>query len=308
MIMKPNIVSYVRRKKMSETAIVNQEVQPMTVAEMSSQVRLVQEMMQGVMKQGTHYGIIKGCGNKPTLLKPGAEKLCMTFRLAPTYEVTRDDLPNGHREYAVVCTLSHITTGNVWSQGVGCCSSMESKYRYRNSWESGKKIKKETEDPADQFNTVLKMAKKRAHIDAVLTATSASDIFTQDIEDYPQVEPAVDKPRTSAPEPVTAKRGVAESVTTVDDIPYHPVPVAEVAIAVAEEVIAEEKAEAVLTLLQRKALAKQADKFGVTATMATTCIKSHGYASSKDIPQKRLGFFKSEFQRLGQEKGEPTHV
>ncbi len=114
--------------------------------------------------------------------------------------------------------------------------------------------------------------------------------------------------KPAVPEPVTAKRGVAESVTTVDDIPYHPVPVAEVAIAVAEEVIAEEKAEPVLTLLQRKALAKQADKFGVTATMATTCIKSHGYTSSKDIPQKRLGFFKSEFQRLGQEKGEPTHV
>ena len=33
------------------------------------------------------------------------------------------------------------------------------------------------------YNTVLKMAKKRALVDAVLTATAASDIFTQDLED-----------------------------------------------------------------------------------------------------------------------------
>jgi hypothetical protein len=31
------------------------------------------------------------------------------------------------------------------------------------------------------------MAKKRAHVDAILTATAASDIFTQDIEDMPEV-------------------------------------------------------------------------------------------------------------------------
>jgi hypothetical protein len=35
------------------------------------------------------------------------------------------------------------------------------------------------------MNTVLKMAKKRAQIDAVLTATAASAIFTQDLEDIP---------------------------------------------------------------------------------------------------------------------------
>lgn len=44
-------------------------------------------------------------------------------------------------------------------------------------------VRAENPDPADQYNTVLKMAKKRALVDAVLTATAASDIFTQDIED-----------------------------------------------------------------------------------------------------------------------------
>ena len=41
----------------------------------------------------------------------------------------------------------------------------------------------ETDNPADHYNTVFKMAKKRALVDAVLTTTAASDIFTQDLED-----------------------------------------------------------------------------------------------------------------------------
>jgi hypothetical protein len=55
----------------------------------------------------------------------------------------------------------------------------------------------ESEDPADQYNTVLKMAKKRAHVDATLTATAASDIFTQDVEDFAEnvhVEPPKSRP------------------------------------------------------------------------------------------------------------------
>ena len=51
----------------------------------------------------------------------------------------------------------------------------------------------ENEDIADVYNTVLKMAKKRALVDATLTATAASDIFTQDVEDF-------------GPEPVAATR------------------------------------------------------------------------------------------------------
>ena len=39
------------------------------------------------------------------------------------------------------------------------------------------------DDLADQYNTVLKMANKRSLVAAVLNATAASDIFTQDIEE-----------------------------------------------------------------------------------------------------------------------------
>jgi len=40
---------------------------------------------------------------------------------------------------------------------------------------------------ADVYNVVLKQAKKRALVDAVLTATAASDHFTQDLEDLSSV-------------------------------------------------------------------------------------------------------------------------
>ena len=44
-------------------------------------------------------------------------------------------------------------------------------------------------DFADQINTVQKMAQKRAYVAATLSATNASDYFTQDVEDYIDIEP-----------------------------------------------------------------------------------------------------------------------
>jgi hypothetical protein len=49
----------------------------------------------------------------------------------------------------------------------------------------------ENPDPADQYNTVLKMAKKRAQVDATLTAVGASDILTQDLDDLDEVADAI---------------------------------------------------------------------------------------------------------------------
>lgn len=49
--------------------------------------------------------------------------------------------------------------------------------------EGGSDEKVENTNPADVFNTVLKIAKKRAFVDATITATASSDFFTQDLED-----------------------------------------------------------------------------------------------------------------------------
>jgi hypothetical protein len=49
--------------------------------------------------------------------------------------------------------------------------------------------KVEHDNPADYYNTCIKIGKKRAHVDATITATATSDILTQDIEDMPVVTP-----------------------------------------------------------------------------------------------------------------------
>jgi hypothetical protein len=169
----------------------------------------------------------------------------MTFGFAPTFKVERTDLPNGHREYHVTCTLTHIATGAVVSEGVGCASTMESKHRWRgggrlcpecgkatiikgkadygggwlcfqkkggcgSKWKEGDDAiegqstdRVENPDPADQYNTVLKMAKKRAQVDCTLTACGASDLLSQDLEDLPpgspQPQPDMDAPPSASP-------------------------------------------------------------------------------------------------------------
>lgn len=204
---------------------------PLSVETIKKQIQVIQEVMQGAMVKDTHYGTIPGT-DKPTLLKAGAEKLCLTFRLSPTYTVTKTDLGGGHREYEVRCTLTHIPSQSVFGEGVGVCSTMESKYRWRKGErvcpECGKSAiikgkaeygggwlcfakkggcgakfddkdpvitsqevgRVENQDIADVFNTVLKIAKKRAHVDAVLTATAASDIFAQDLDEMAGVDEA----------------------------------------------------------------------------------------------------------------------
>ena len=197
---------------------------PLTADDVKAQVTLIQSVMKAVMQEGHHFGVIPGT-DKPTLLKPGAEKLTMTFRLAPTLTVELRDLSHGHREYQVLCRLIHIPTEKCYGEGVGSCSTLESRYRWRQSTRKcpscGKECiikgkaeygggwlcfakkggcnakygehdpaitgqptgRVENEDLADTYNTVLKMAKKRALVDATLTATAASDIFTQDLDD-----------------------------------------------------------------------------------------------------------------------------
>ena len=164
----------------------------MSLRGLTDRVNLVHQVLERVMKENTHYGTVPGCGNKMVLLKPGADVLAMTFRLVPQFLVTRTDGDNGHREYDVTCSM-YDSTGTLLGQGVGSASTMEKKYRYR---KDSKGAKIENEDIADCYNTVLKIAKKRAHIDATLTVTGAADLFTQDlIEEDDEVKAPIKTPQ-----------------------------------------------------------------------------------------------------------------
>jgi len=245
------------------------ESKPLTANDIKGQVDLIQEVMKKVMHDKEHYGVIPGCGDKPALLKPGAEKLNLTFRMAPDPETEIVDLGNGHREYRVKCILRSIESGRTLGAGVGSASTMETKWRYRNAepeitdkpvpkeyWDvkktdpgkalgmiggkgfTTKKVdnswmiakvtgeKVEYDNPADYYNTCWKMAKKRALVDAVLTVTAASDIFTQDVEEMVEngtivpgnggTKPPIQEPQKKQVEP--PKKDTETIITTVDNV------------------------------------------------------------------------------------------
>ncbi len=257
--------------EVATTEAQHSEAMQLSSAQVTEQVQLIQQVLRSVMKQDEHYGIIPGT-QKPTLLKAGAEKLCLTFRLSPSYVVERIDHPNGHREYIITARLTHIPTGRIWGEGVGSCSTLEKKYRYRNEYKpTGRKVPRdywdgrnpdiiggkgfvakkddagvwmiyeaggqsENADIAEAYNTVLKMAKKRALTDATLNACAASDIFTQDldeqIEDAPKPESGTKNANlASAQAEFEREKGITREVKenlpssprpelkTLDDIP-----------------------------------------------------------------------------------------
>lgn len=221
---------------MNEITVRNHDA-PLSVEQVRSNINLIQKVMQDCMKDGIHYGKIPGCGDKPALLKAGAEKIMATFQIAADPVV--EDLSSDDVAHYRVRVNGVSKSGIVLGGGVGECSSDEDKYKWkratcdaewdeapetrrREKWMGGKqpyKVKQIRTNPADVANTVLKMAKKRALIDMVLTVTAASDIFSQDIDedDVPREQsPTIQPPQRRAPQPPP------EEYVPVDDIPYDP--------------------------------------------------------------------------------------
>ncbi len=139
------------------------------IAQTASHYKVMVAFVKAQMKRDIDYGVIPGT-RKPTLLKPGAEKLCRLFSLRPSYElihfVTDFDKPLFHYHYRCILVRSEKMVG----QGDGCCNSREKKYE------------KQQYKIYDLTNTICKIAQKRALVAAVLSSCGASQFFTQDIE------------------------------------------------------------------------------------------------------------------------------
>ncbi len=96
---------------------------------------------------------------KPMLFKSGAEKLLALLGLVPHWEIEEiEDWDKPFFLYKVRCALVSRSTGKVVAEGHGVANSRESRYQ---------------SDKVDQYslpNTVKKVAKKRALVDAILQA------------------------------------------------------------------------------------------------------------------------------------------
>lgn len=214
---------------MSSTAVeVHHKMQlPQSAEDIKTHIQAIQLVMRDSMIENTHYGKIPGT-DKPTLLKAGAEMLLTMFRISlqpKIIDLSTDDMIR----YRVEAHGIHMTTGTLIGVGVGECSSSEEKYKWRGAselewtrtpenrrrikygWKWGRaqgekvdtEVKQVRTNPADQANTVLKMAKKRAEVDLCLTALACSDAFAQDLEEDTEREPAPQqvnpKAQTEAP-------------------------------------------------------------------------------------------------------------
>ena len=127
-----------------------------------------QAIVQKTLKDGHDYGVIPGT-EKPTLLKPGAEKILMLLGLTSEFEVTErvQDYDKGFFAFTVKCVLSR--GGIKITEGVGHANTREKRYT------SGRQP-----DPFSLANTVLKMAKKRAQ--AVRDALQAAGVAGERID------------------------------------------------------------------------------------------------------------------------------
>jgi hypothetical protein len=85
------------------------------------------------MKPGTDFGVIPGT-EKPTLLKPGAEKLTDLYRCTPKYDITNkiEDWDKGLFHYEFRVQIVSRDADTVLAEGYGSANSREGRYRWRN--------------------------------------------------------------------------------------------------------------------------------------------------------------------------------
>lgn len=155
--------------------------QPAEIIKVQEETR---QLIQETLKPGRDYGTIEGT-NKPTLYKPGAERVALGFGCQYGEPIIVDSEIDHDREvkwskkgqaavsfglyrYVLKVPVVELSSGKTVGWGAGAASTMESKYISR---------------PRDCENTVFKMAAKRARIDACLTTFGLSEQFTQDVED-----------------------------------------------------------------------------------------------------------------------------
>ncbi|MBS7531845.1 hypothetical protein IC619_015335 [Hazenella sp. IB182353] len=184
----------------------------MTSGEAKNLIQELDHLKQDALRKGIDYDKIPSTP-KPTLLKPGAERLLQCFGFGHKVSEVRhiEDWEKGffHYVYKVTIVKTYPTYELTVAECEGSCNSKESKYAYRwvKKWEVERmglninelqkkkdKYRINNDDIYSQVNTLQKMAIKRALVGATLQATGTSEFFTQDVEDMPQFQQQREQP------------------------------------------------------------------------------------------------------------------
>lgn len=198
---------------------------------------LLMEYVKSQLRDEVDYGVVPGT-DKPTLYKPGGEKLRALFSLQ-TETVMADKEIDRPGNFAMFTYRTSIRDkyGNLLATCEGSCNSQEKKYRERKVWEwvtmrrqDGStyrdRVLKGTEATpvCDVLNTLQKMAQKRAFVGAIILATGASDFFNQDIDDPEDAETLGVTPK---PEPVKARVNIPRATAAASQHQAAPQPAAQ---------------------------------------------------------------------------------
>jgi hypothetical protein len=103
-----------------------------TAVDLVRRLDVIREAMRTAMQPDVDYGVIPGTGGKPTLLKPGSEKLGVLFQL--DIQIENEKVFDGpHLTVMSKAVAYHAPTGTRLGAGEGMCSTREAKYAYRNA-------------------------------------------------------------------------------------------------------------------------------------------------------------------------------
>lgn len=138
----------------------------------TEKTNVIEEFIKDNFKEGIDYAVAFAGADKKTLTKAGSEKICLLFNVQPKFrkdEETLSMIGDIKGVIAYVCELVDRKTGNVVAEGRGACSIEE-----KSTYDKYNKVS------VAKVNTSIKIAQKRAKVDAVLNMAGLSDRFTQD--------------------------------------------------------------------------------------------------------------------------------
>ena len=128
----------------------------------SERLALAHQFIETNFVAGIDYGLADPRTDKPTLLKPGAEKVCKLFNTHPTWHRDLDTwemMGSTPGIACYICEIVHNITGLVVGEGRGAGT---------------------IKDAGRDANKTIKIAEKRAIVDAALYTFGLSERFTQD--------------------------------------------------------------------------------------------------------------------------------
>jgi len=198
--------------EMEEKALVtaeNKARQEVTIFKADKALERVDEVIKFIeglrarLKEGEDYDKHPGY-HKPSLEKPGAEKICAALNCGTEIIKTTANVIQsqyGLKEYELVLGLKNRVNGAIMGEGVGYGRADEKDLFTWDKEQNKKVLKPDRAEWAN--NTALKMAYKSALICATLSAGALSGYFTQDLEEIkndkqtPKPKPAPKQPKAT---------------------------------------------------------------------------------------------------------------